>query len=129
MATATSKKLTIVVEKGPGNLSAKLKYRSDLLTTTAKDLGGIKRGFLEQLEGFYDIPSDQVEFKVEYEVSGFFETHKYINVSELGKVVDINPSLLRHYASGLRRPNKDQLKKIENGVQKIGREMAKIALV
>lgn len=121
-----NRKLTIVVEKGKGNLSASAKFRGDLLTTTAKDLAGIKKGLLEQLEGFYNVPSAEVEFKIEYEVSGFFETHKYINVSELGKVVDINPGILRHYAAGIRRPNKEQLKKLETGVRKIGRELAKV---
>lgn len=53
----------------------------------------------------------------------FFLTHKEINVSEFAKLIGINPTLLRNYINGFKKPSKEREQLIFNGIRNIGKEL------
>ena len=53
----------------------------------------------------------------------FFLTHKEINVAEFARSMGMNPTLLRNYINGFKKPSKVQEQKIIDHIHKLGAEM------
>ena len=53
----------------------------------------------------------------------FFLTHKEINVAEFARSLGINPTLLRNYINGFKKPSKEREEEIMAHIHKLGREM------
>lgn len=53
----------------------------------------------------------------------FFLTHKEINVAEFARSLGINPTLLRNYINGFKKPSKEREEAIMAHLHKLGREM------
>ena len=53
----------------------------------------------------------------------FFLTHKEINVAEFARSMGMNPTLLRNYINGFKKPSKAQEQKIIDHIHKLGAEM------
>ena len=53
----------------------------------------------------------------------FFLTHKEINVAEFARSMGINPTLLRNYINGFKKPSKEREEEIMYHIHKLGEEM------
>ena len=53
----------------------------------------------------------------------FFLTHKEINVAEFARMMGINPTLLRNYINGFKKPSKEREQEIIDYIHKLGKEM------
>lgn len=53
----------------------------------------------------------------------FFLTHKEINVAEFARRIDMNPSLLRNYINGFKKPSKEREQEILDQIHKLGEEL------
>ena len=53
----------------------------------------------------------------------FFLTHKEINVAEFARSMGINPTLLRNYINGFKKPSKEREQEILDHIHKLGEEM------
>ncbi len=69
------------------------------------------------LKGKYDV-------EYVYDLSGFFKTFSFFDVSALATVLGVNPSLLRRYKSGITKASDCQKKRIEEGIHFIARELS-----
>ena len=69
-----------------------------------------------------------IEFEYKYDIASLFNFYNWINVSKIAHAIGINPSLMRQYKSGDTYISEDQVRKIENGLQTLGKEMAKVKL-
>ena len=54
----------------------------------------------------------------------FFLTHKEINVAEFARRMGVNPSLLRNYINGFKKPSKKREQEILDHIHKLGEELA-----
>lgn len=52
----------------------------------------------------------------------FFLSHPEINVSEFAKLININPSLLRNYINGFKKPSEKREQMIFQEIHNIGKE-------
>jgi DNA-binding transcriptional regulator YiaG len=50
-------------------------------------------------------------------------THKEINVAEFARSLGINPTLLRNYINGFKKPSKEREEEIMAHIHKLGEEM------
>lgn len=65
-----------------------------------------------------------------FDVESFLNYYKGIFTnSALEKITGINQRQLQHYSSGLKKPRKPQLKKIEEGLRKLATELQSIELI
>ena len=53
----------------------------------------------------------------------FFLKHKEINVAEFARSMGINPTLLRNYINGFKKPSKEREDEIISHIHKLGEEM------
>lgn len=58
----------------------------------------------------------------------FFLTHPEINIAEFARLININPSLLRNYINGFKKPSKERERMILHQVHRIGEEYMALAL-
>ncbi len=74
-------------------------------------------------EGFiYTI--DEIQFKLD--MASFFAFYKVINAKALSARIGMNQSLLAQYINGIKKPSPKQTRRIMEGVQALGRELADI---
>ena len=53
----------------------------------------------------------------------FFLTHQEINVAEFARLIGMNPTLLRNYINGFKKPSKEREQEIIEHIHKLGKEM------
>ncbi|MBQ8064233.1 MAG: DUF2442 domain-containing protein [Prevotella sp.] len=53
----------------------------------------------------------------------FFLTHREINVAEFARSMDMNPTLLRNYINGFKKPSKEREQEIIEHIHKLGKEL------
>jgi hypothetical protein len=59
-------KFTIITEtSGSGEVWGRIQYKDALLTATASNIDELKEQLTEQLEEFYDVPPDQIDFDIQ----------------------------------------------------------------
>lgn len=119
------KKITAIIEKGKDGGYA-------IYSKDVDGLYGYGLNEAEAREDFAEIIEEQAEFYKErkgsypdwyekgievdfrYDMSGFFLSFPFINVSEFAKSVGINPSLMRKYKNGLASAGEKQKNIIQN---------------
>ncbi len=57
----------------------------------------------------------------------FFLTHPEINVSEFAKSIGLNPSLLRNYINGFKKPSKERERMILDRIHELGKCYIEVA--
>jgi len=67
---------------------------------------------------------DEIQFK--YDLESFFDFYKVINAKALSERIGMSQSLLAQYTNGIKKPSPSQTKRILQGVQQIGRELAEV---
>jgi len=83
-----------------------------------------KTGF----EGFHwpslgvDISYESFEYEdaIPTPLQAFFLTHKEINISAFGKFAGINPTLIRDYVNGFKRPSTKRVREIQDAINALG---------
>lgn len=50
----------------------------------------------------------------------FFLTHRELNVAEFAKSIELNPTLLRNYINGFKKPSKEREQAILNRIHELG---------
>ena len=101
----------------------------DELTQNFKDL--VKD--YQQHEGKKDkfwskVDVDNVNIDFSYDLQAFFREFNEIKISSLAHSANINPSLLRQYATGNKYPSADQVGKISHAVKELGKKLKEISI-
>jgi hypothetical protein len=83
-------------------------------------MGGIHWRNLDEDISFESFEYDDAEPSA---LQRFFLTHKEINVAEFARSMGINPTLLRNYINGFKKPSKEREEEIISRIHKLGEEM------
>jgi hypothetical protein len=74
-----------------------------------------------------NITFQEVEFEFVYDVASFLDYYqKTFSKSGLEHITGINQKQLGHYASGLKHPRPETIKKIETALHKLGNELNQV---
>ncbi len=123
------KKITLIIEKGGnGLLWGRVKYKDNLLVEKATSVISLERKMKKLLTDFHHLESDKIYFDVAYDLTVLFEQMNFLNISGIAKIANINSSLLRQYAAGLKFPSPEKASEIERVIRDIGKELSKIKI-
>ncbi len=123
------KKFTVIVEKSSkGRLWGRIKYKNNLLVEEAASMLSLKRKLKKLLADFHDLESDALDLDIAYDLSVFFEQNNFLSISGIAKRANMNSSLLRQYAAGLKFPSREKATKIETVIRSIGKELSGIKI-
>lgn len=121
-------KILLIVEKTKDELFGRVHYDDNLLIDSASDLEGLEEKFKILLHDFHDLDPTKIVFEHAYDVTALFDKFGYLKISSVAKRANINPALLRQYASGVKFPSPKQAKKLEDTLHEIGKELSDIAV-
>jgi hypothetical protein len=123
------KKFEVIIEKAEDKqLWGRIHYEEDLLTTNAPTIEGIIENFREQFEAFYNLKTTKNNFDIKYDLEAFFDQYNVLNISEIGKMANISPTVMRHYKSGIKHPSKAQVQNIEHTIHALARQLEQIKI-
>ena len=90
-------------------------------------LDEIKQSYIDFGDEMPACLAENMEFR--FDISSLFEYYSMLNVSALGRYLGINDSLMRQYRNGSAQISDKQLEKIEDGIHRLGSELAALRLV
>lgn len=67
-------------------------------------------------------------FDLRYDLQAFFQDHDYLKITAIAKRANMNPGLLRQYASGVKYPSLEQAKRIEDAIHDLAKELDRVSL-
>lgn len=102
---------------GLGYISGRVNFMDELLVVNGSTIGIVA----EKMENL--LPIKKVDFVYQFDLSALFERVGYLNVSKLARLSEINPSLLRQYASGVKHPSPVQTLRVLNAIRVISNEL------
>lgn len=76
--------------------------------------------------GDYVVFISDFEFDYRYDLSGFFKTYSFFDVSALAGRLGLNASLLRRYKTGISKAETKQKEKIEQGIHILANELGMV---
>ena len=122
-------KITITITKEDSGYSAYTLVNEISINTQGETLEELKSMILDAVNlAFEDMgfaySSEELEYA--YKLESIFEFYKVLNAKALSKRIGMNHSLLSQYINGIKKPSSTQTKRILNGVQQIGRELAEV---
>lgn len=110
-------------------LSFGLNAQGETVKETLKNLDEVYRQTQELYrESGKSIPL--LDFEYEYDVASILDYYsKILSKSGLERLTGVNQKQLWHYANGSKRPKKETVLKIQEGLQKLGNELAHLQLI
>jgi predicted RNase H-like HicB family nuclease len=132
-------KVNVIVEYSDKNLSAYIEDAT--IITTGKDLKVIKENMNEAIELYLEsckemkivpVPTLQGEIQLDYKIDAATFINYYSGIftkAALSRITGINERQLWHYAAGIHKPRKQQLEKIQNGINALTKELTSISLL
>ncbi len=135
-----SKELIIILERNGQEWDARLELPNYLIATQGENINEVTgniRMLLEdyvQHEGsedalFKNVNIQDLKFEYAYELIEFFEQFDAIKIGKVAELAGINASLVRQYANGIKQASEKQVRKIEEAVHKLGKELMDVHLV
>ena len=67
--------------------------------------------------------AEPLEFRYQYDLQSFFDYFSFLNVSEIAKRANINPSLMRQYTNGIKTAGEKTYTRLSKCIAKITEEL------
>ncbi len=121
-------KILLIVEKSKNELNGRVQYEDNLIIDTANSVSSLEKKFKKFLFDFHGLDPAEIEFSHVYDISALFGTFGYLKITSIAKKAEMNPALLRQYASGVKYASPRQAKKLEDTIHEIGKELSDVAV-
>lgn len=119
-------KISLIVEKADGELWGRVRVKGNLIVDSAASLAALKKQLKKLILDFEEVEVE--DFEISYDLTSFFEQYPYINISEVAAKAGIDYAMMRQYSSGKKYPSEVRIKKIEQAIHEIGKELSKVKL-
>jgi predicted RNase H-like HicB family nuclease len=136
MRTTKSNKLTITIEKGIDQYGAWVEEvpgiygAGDTVNDVKKDILGAIELYKKYNSVVPDILQGDFEIKWQFDTASLLQyISKVFTKSGIERITGINQRQLGHYSSGLKKPRKTQIEKIDSGIQQFVNDLQQIHLV
>ena len=116
----------LIVERSDGEYWGRIKIKGNLIVESANTLEVLTKQMKKLIFEFEKVTVS--DFDIAYDLTAFFETYSIISITDLARRANINPALMRQYASGIKFPSQDRVKDIEKAIKKVGKELSQIKL-
>ncbi|NIJ55498.1 hypothetical protein [Dyadobacter arcticus] len=118
--------IELIVEGQDGSLFGRVLYDDNLIVEQASDMEKLESNMKNLLHDFHGLDANQINFKIEYDLTAFFEEFRFLNITEIAKASGLNGSLVRQYATGKKFPSAKQAEKLESAVRHLGQRLSNV---
>jgi transcriptional regulator with XRE-family HTH domain len=123
------KSILLTIEKSEGGtIWGRVEYEDNLIVESARSIEALERKFKKLLKAFHDVDPNRVKFTIAHDLTSFFDTNKFLNISAVAEKVGMNASLLRQYTSGTKTPSPQTADKIERVIHSVARDLASVRI-
>ena len=122
------KTVEVIVEHAGKNLSAYIEGAP--VITVGNNMKEAIELYLEDNPNPCEVLSGEFELKFKIDAATFINYYSSIfTKAALSRITGINERQLWHYAAGVHKPRRQQLEKIQKGIQSLSRELSAINLL
>ncbi len=130
------RKISAIIEKGTDGNYAVFLQKIDGLYGAGTTEQEAKNELMEAIDAAIEYANEtndwtdysplkgDFEIIYKYDLSGFFKTYDFFDVSALARFIGLNPSLLRRYKSGITKASDTTKAKIETGIHDIAKKLS-----
>ncbi len=116
----------LIVEHTKGQFWGRVEVKDNLIVDSASSLISLKKKMIRLVKDFEEIEVD--DFEVIYDLTTFFKTFSFLNISHVAEKAGINPGLMRQYVSGVKYPSSGRVLQILAVIKSIVKELSKVKL-
>lgn len=121
-------KIDLIIERAGKEVWGSIHFNDNLITDFANNLPELELKLKNVLKDFEDIEPENITFGHFYNISALFDAFDFLNISKIAARADINPGLLRQYASGVKHPSLITAKKIEDTIHRLAKQMQDVSI-
>jgi len=123
------KVIPLIIEKGnDSEIWGRIDFEKELIVDFANSVEELEKKMKNLLLDFFEISSDKIKFRLEYDLTVLFNHKNYLNISAIASKAGINASLMRQYATGKKFPSEERAKKIEGLINEIGKDLLSVKI-
>ena len=124
------KTVEVIVEHAGKNLSAYIEGAPVITVGNDNNMKEAIELYLEDNPNPVEILTGEFELKFKIDAATFINYYSSIfTKAALSRITGINERQLWHYAAGVHKPRKQQLEKIQKGIQSLSKELSVINLL
>jgi hypothetical protein len=126
------------IEKEPGEKNFACYMNIDSIKTGVLGIGSsAKAAIKDMLSGWNDAKEDlkedgqdipDIEIEYRFDVGSLFSYYDFVNIAGLAREIGVNPSVMRQYAMGARKPSADRKEQIIVGMKSLAAKMQSAVL-
>ncbi|MDE3142733.1 MAG: hypothetical protein KGL19_01180 [Bacteroidota bacterium] len=124
-------KIALVIESSSeGDVWGRVNYDDNLLVESAPSLIALQKRMKKLLVDFHSLNADEIQFDIQYDITGLFEDKNFLNASVIADRAGISRGLMRQYTTGKKYPSKERIVVIQKTIHQIADELrvVKVAL-
>ena len=124
------KTVEVIVEHAGKNLSAYIEGAPVITVGNEENMKEAIELYLEDNPNPCELLSGELELKFKIDAATFINYYSNIfTKAALSRITGINERQLWHYAAGVHKPRRQQLEKIQKGIQALTKELSSIHLL
>ncbi len=124
-------KIALVIESSSTeSIFGRTYFDDNLIMESAKNLEALSKKMKKLLKDFHNIKPESIEFEIQYDITGLFDSKNYLNASAVAEKAGISKGMMRQYTSGRKFPTLERVIQIQNTIHKLGIDLqqTKVAL-
>jgi hypothetical protein len=124
-------KIALVIESSSNaSIFGRVNYDDNLIMESAKNLEALSKKMKKLLKDFHDIKPESIEFEIQYDITGLFDSKNYLNASAVAEKAGISKGMMRQYTSGRKFPTHERVLQIQKTIHQLGKDLqqTKVAL-
>lgn len=83
---------------------------------------------LKEMDAERGIQTPDIQLSLSFDVGSLFSYYSFLSIEGMAKISGIKASVLRQYASGVRRPKSERLSMLEKGLKIASQQLNSIVL-
>jgi predicted RNase H-like HicB family nuclease len=139
MKPSRSQKIEIIIEKNEDHFWGRIEDKGFMPTGQGETVPALLQNIKDSIEDYVEhegktdkfwskVDLNSIEFSILYDLEAFFEEFSDLKISSIAKRADLNPSLVRQYATGSKYPSADQAKKIEVAIHSLAKKLQEASI-
>ena len=126
------------VEREPGEKNFSCHMNVESLKTGVLGTGpSAKAAIDDMLAGWQDVVDElkeehknvpTIEIEYRFDVGSLFNYYDFVNIAGVAREIGINPSVMRQYVIGIRKPSAERKAKIQTGFKTLADKMKSVVL-
>ena len=124
-------KIALIIESSSeGEIWGRVLFDENLIVESAPSIQQLQKKMQKLLKDFHGLKADEIQFEIQYDITGLFENKKFLNASVVADRSGISRGMMRQYTTGKKYPSKEKIILLQKTIHALAEELktVKVAL-